>query len=83
MIIRHSVIVIIVYQYYFLFFTNPTGSTKLNTLGYMTSNRRGEPDGMDTELYKNSLQKSDNVSMEVTHLPAQRTKSNPVPMGKN
>jgi hypothetical protein len=49
----------------------------------MTSNRRGEPDGMDTELYKNSLQKIDNVSMEVTHLPAQRTKSNPVPMGKD
>lgn len=51
--------------------------------GYMTSNRRGEPDGMDTELYKNSLQKSDNVAMEVTHLPAQRTNSNPVPMGKD
>lgn len=53
--------------------------------GYMTSNRRGEPDGMETETYKTSPQENKKALTDPVrkHLPAHKTHSNPVTSGKD
>ncbi|XP_063414757.1 calpain-15-like isoform X2 [Mytilus trossulus] len=45
--------------------------------GYMTSNRRGEPDGMENEIYPQKNEQNSNNTKE-EHPPARRSISNPV-----